>query len=152
MGALALVDALKTNTSVTKLDYKNNRMERYASNRKIVDKLTARNARLRKLFLFDAQQMLLSVMCADLCGVVWPYVFDEENESGRRRQPLDKIDVGLSSDEVEAIRAEFAAVVEERQCRAAAALRHSADLAAGIDRGGRPSRKRRRPKRSDVEG
>jgi hypothetical protein len=39
-----------------------------------INALTARNKRLRHLFLFDARQQLLSVLCADECGVVWPYL------------------------------------------------------------------------------
>jgi hypothetical protein len=70
----------------------------------------ARNDRLRHLFFFDARQMLLSLMCADECGVVWPYLLDG-----------DDMDVGVSSDiNVETLRAEFAAVVEERRRRALA--------------------------------
>jgi hypothetical protein len=62
----------------------------------------ALNERLRQLFLFDARQMLLSLMCADECGVVWPYLLDAD-------------DLGFikAPGEVEPLRAEFAAVVEE---------------------------------------
>jgi hypothetical protein len=55
--------------------------------------------------------MLLSLMCADECGVVWPYLLESGNTDGI-----------AAPDNVEMIRAEFAAVVEERHRRAAAAV------------------------------
>jgi methyl-accepting chemotaxis protein len=52
--------------------------------------------------------MLLSVLCADECGVVWPYVLGGN----------DKLTgVSLAAGTVETLRAEFAAVVEERRRR-----------------------------------
>jgi hypothetical protein len=66
----------------------------------------AREKRLRHLFLFDARKMLLSLMCADECGVVWPYLLDG-----------DDMDVGAAPDDVETLRAEFADVVKERRRR-----------------------------------
>jgi hypothetical protein len=59
------------------------------------------------MFFFDARQMLLSVMCADECGVVWPYLLESGDKDGV------KVPVNI-----EAIRAEFAAVIEERRRRA----------------------------------
>jgi hypothetical protein len=84
--------------------------------------LIARNQRLRRLFLFDARQMLLSVLCADECGVVWPYVFDKE-DADYVAQPSN------SFGDFESVRAEFAVVVEERRRRRASAvmLEESAD-------------------------
>jgi hypothetical protein len=68
-----------------------------------VKELVDRNARFRCLFLFDARKMLLSLMCADECGVVWPYLLDG-----------DDLDVTAAPANVETLRAELAAVVEER--------------------------------------
>jgi hypothetical protein len=76
------------------------------------DELMARNKRLRCLFLFYARRMLLSVMCADECGVVWPYLLDSGDTDGIQ-----------APDNIETLRAEFAAVVEERGRRAAIAER-----------------------------
>jgi hypothetical protein len=109
-GVSALADALKVNTSVTFI----NLNEIDDSKLAILDDLLDRNERLRRLFLFDARQMLLSVLCADECGVVWPYVLDGD----------DADYVAQASNcfgEVESFRAEFAAVVEERRRRAAIA-------------------------------
>jgi hypothetical protein len=75
-----------------------------------VGDLLARNKRLRHLFIFDARKMLLSLMCADECGVVCPYLLDS-----------DDVNVIVTPDDVESLRAEFAAVVEERRRRADAA-------------------------------
>jgi hypothetical protein len=92
-------------------------------NRARLNALIARNKRLRHLFLFDARQMLLSLMCADECGVVWPYLLK-----------VDDKDVGVSSDNVETLRAEYAGVVSERAAAADAALvAADAALAAATD-------------------
>jgi hypothetical protein len=69
--------------------------------------LLDRNQRLRYLFLFDAQQMLLSVLCADECGVVWPYVLEG-----------DALDVIGACRKITKARAEFAAVSKEHRRRA----------------------------------
>jgi hypothetical protein len=74
-----------------------------------VNNLLARNKRLRHLFFFDARQMMLSVMCNDWCGVVWPYLLDGDD--------LDVIKAPAGN--IERLRAEFAVVVEERRRRAA---------------------------------
>jgi methyl-accepting chemotaxis protein len=68
--------------------------------------LVARNRRLRQLFLFDARRMLLSLMCADECSVVWPYLLKSGDTDGE-----------VAPSNLEMIRAEFAAVVEERRRR-----------------------------------
>jgi hypothetical protein len=86
-GAVALADALKFNTSVTTIDI-------------------ARNKRLRHLFLFDAWRMLLSLMCADKCGVVWLFFLENGGKDGI-----------AAPDNIETLRAEFAVVVEERRRR-----------------------------------
>jgi len=77
--------------------------------------------------------MLLSLMCADECGVVWPYLLDSDDR-----------DVGVATENVESLRAEFDAVVEERRRRAVTAARL---VAADDDDGGRSAVKRRRTKR-----
>jgi hypothetical protein len=82
--------------------------------------LTARNRRFRHLFLYDARQKLLSLTCADECGVVWPYLLVGDD--------LDTMKV--APDNVATIRTEFVAVVEERHLRAAAAVRL---IAADVD-------------------
>jgi hypothetical protein len=118
------------NTSVTAINFYNNGIGN--ENASTVDALIARNKRLRRMFLFYARQMLLSLTCADECGVVWPYVLDGDD--------LNTIKVAPAN--IETLRAEFAAVVEERRRRAAAAERL---VAAEVD----DSRdvKRRRTKR-----
>jgi hypothetical protein len=71
-----------------------------------VDALISRNKRLRSLFLFDARQMLLSLMCADECGVVWPYLPESGDTDGK-----------VVPDNVDAIRVEFEGVLAERRRR-----------------------------------
>jgi hypothetical protein len=103
-GASALADALKVNTSVTRIHlYGNTIGADHLSN---INELVARNARLRRLFLFDARRMLLSLMCADECGCVWPYLLERDDTDGI-----------VAPDNIEKIRAELAAVVEERRRR-----------------------------------
>jgi hypothetical protein len=58
------------------------------------------------MFLFDARQMLLSLMCADECGVEWPYLLESGDKDGI-----------VAPDNVETIRAEFLGVVAERHRR-----------------------------------
>jgi Ran GTPase-activating protein (RanGAP) involved in mRNA processing and transport len=106
-GASALADALKGNTSVTYISLFNNAIDE--SNLVNVNALVARNKRLRCLFLFDARRMLLSLMCADECGVVWPYLLGSGNTDGV-----------VAPDNVESIRAEFSEVVAERRRRSQA--------------------------------
>jgi hypothetical protein len=103
-GALALADALKVNTSVTSIYLYNDSIDK--SNLANVDALVARNKRLRCLFIFDARKMLLSLMCADECGVVWPYLLDKGDKDG-----------AVAPDNIETIRTEFGVVVAERRCR-----------------------------------
>jgi uncharacterized coiled-coil protein SlyX len=104
-GASALIDALKVNTSLTKINLNLKGLDESQVDR-VVNDLLARNKRLRHLFLFDARQMLLSRLCSDECGVLWPYVLDG-----------DDLDVTGAPDDVETVRAEFAAVVAERRRR-----------------------------------
>jgi Ran GTPase-activating protein (RanGAP) involved in mRNA processing and transport len=73
-GAAALADVLKVNTSVTEIDLNSNRIDK--SNHDSIRALVARNKRFRSLFLFNARRMLLSLMYADECGVVWPYLLE----------------------------------------------------------------------------
>jgi hypothetical protein len=104
-GASAIVDALKVNTSVKLIDLDDNDIgdDCVASIKELVD----RNARFRCLFLFDARQMLLSLMCADECGVVWPYLLEND----------ERKDGIVVPDNVEAVRAEYAGVIAERRRR-----------------------------------
>jgi hypothetical protein len=74
--------------------------------------------------------MLLSVLCADECGVVWPYVLNGDDLAAVKARSV-----------AETLRAEFAAVVEERRRRAAAVERQ---VAADIDGDGSPAVERRR--------
>jgi hypothetical protein len=105
-GAAALADALQVNTSLNSITLNGNAMDE--SNRAKIKALVARNKRFRSLFLFDARRMLLSLMCADKCGVVWPYLLERGDK-----------DVGIVAPaDVETIRAEFFSdVVAERRCR-----------------------------------
>jgi hypothetical protein len=71
-----------------------------------INGLLARNKRVRALFVFEARQMLLSVLCADECGVVWPYFLSSGDTDGLEEP-----------DDIEGIRADLAVVVEERRRR-----------------------------------
>jgi hypothetical protein len=71
---------------------------------KLVRSLMARNTRFRRIFLFDARQMRLSLMCADECGVVWPYLLESGDTDG----------VAVP-DNLGSIRAEFSSVLAERR-------------------------------------
>jgi hypothetical protein len=105
VGASALVEALKVNTSVTNINLDRNRIG--SSSIAHIDELLARNKRFCRYFLFDARQMLLSLMCADECGVVWPYLLGS-----------DEIKDGmLAPGNVEALRVELQSVVAERRRR-----------------------------------
>jgi hypothetical protein len=108
-GAAALVNALQVNTSLTCIDLDCNAIDE--SNRASIDALIARNKRFRSLFLFDARQMLLSLMCADECGVVWPYLLESATDGI------------IAADAAETIRAEFkGGVMAERRRRLHAGL------------------------------
>jgi hypothetical protein len=69
--------------------------------------LIDRNRRFRRLFQFDARKMLLSLTCADECGVVWPYLLYRN----------EKDDGIVEPDNVEAVRAALLGVVAERRRR-----------------------------------
>jgi hypothetical protein len=103
-GALAFADALKVNTSVTHINLNRNVIDE--SNRASVNAMVARNTRLRCVFLFDARQMLLSLMggCADECSVVWPYLLKSGDTDG-------------TVEPAETIRVEFEDVLAERRRR-----------------------------------
>jgi hypothetical protein len=131
-GASALADALKVNTSVISIDLRGIRSDK--SHHTLVDELIACNKRLRHLFIFDARKMLLSLMCADECGVAWPYLLDG-----------DDLSVIVAPDEVASLRAEFAVVVEERRRRAAVVVQRQ--VAADVDGAAEPAVQRRRTKR-----
>jgi hypothetical protein len=104
-GATALADALQVNTSVTNIDLRHNQIDE--SILATVNELTSRNRRLRHLFLYDARRMLLSVMCADECGVVWPYLLES-----------DDITDGIAvPDDIDALRATFTSLVANRLLR-----------------------------------
>jgi hypothetical protein len=111
-GEKAIADALKVNTSVTRL-YIDNTRDAAASARAYAR--VERNRRLRRLFLFDARQMLLSVLCADECGVVWPYLLEGDD--------LDYVAQASNCfGDFTSVRTEYAVVVEERRRRAAVAV------------------------------
>jgi Ran GTPase-activating protein (RanGAP) involved in mRNA processing and transport len=140
------VDALKVNTSLTTINLENTHID---SKRKLafINEAIARNNRLRHLFLFDARQMLLSVRCADECGVVWPYLLNDDDKY-----------FSISSDNVETLRAEFSAVVDERRRRAIAVVeerrrralseddRRAEDRQCDVDDRDKRAAKRRRKK------
>jgi hypothetical protein len=138
-GELAFVEALKVNTSVTQIDFDEDRDCK--GHVKVVE-LLARNRRLRHLFLFDARQMLLSVLCAEESGVVWPYVLNDDHIDKEMEDGIESYAPGTRLDcmddaqydtygivpygdidmlrYIEGLRVEFAGVVEERRLRAAA--------------------------------
>jgi hypothetical protein len=132
-GASALADALKVNTTVTQIDLIGNKIGE--ATRASIDALLACNERFRRLILFDdAQRQLLSLMCADECGVVWPYLLKNGT-----------CQLWFGAYNVESIRAEFAVVVEERRRRAIAAQREV--VADNDDDYGSRAAKRRRMNR-----
>jgi hypothetical protein len=106
------------------------------SNRVSVEGMAARNTRFCSLFLFDARRMLLSLMCADKCGVVWPYLLKKGDKDGV-----------VAPDNVETIRAEFAVVVEERRLRRVAAAVRNRQVAPGVAARDARAAKRRRTNR-----
>jgi hypothetical protein len=106
-GALALTSAFKMNTAVTNVDLSFNPVGVQGS---AVEKLCARNKRFQSLFLLDARQMMSSVLCGDECGVVWSYFFYRGDTDGI-----------AAPDDIDAMRAAFALIVEEHR-RLAAAL------------------------------
>jgi len=65
--------------------------------------------------------MLLSLICADECGVVWPYLLDGADVAAL---------IAAMPGNLDSLRAEFAVVIEERRRRAAAA---ALVLAADVD-------------------
>jgi hypothetical protein len=84
------------NTSLTKLNLSDcvfHTDEGDAMALAYVGTLVARNMRFSRLFLFDARWKLLSLMCADECGVVWPYLLGNN--------------FNHAYDDVETIRVEF---------------------------------------------
>jgi hypothetical protein len=114
-GASALADALKVNTSMTKIDIAGN--EFGIDGTLALLKALEVNTSVMEIDLesdiFDARKMLFSLMtgCADEVSVVLPYALSAVDAN-----------VIISAADVEPLRAEFAAVVEERRCRAIAAL------------------------------
>jgi hypothetical protein len=104
-GAAALIDALQVNTSLTRVHTYGNLI--LLSTRSSIDALVARNKRFRSLFLFDARRLLLSVRCADECGVVWPFLLESGDTDGI-----------VAPGNLETIHAEFEVdVVAERERR-----------------------------------
>jgi hypothetical protein len=102
-GAAALVDALLVNTSLTFIKLYGNRSS--ASILTTFRESADRNKCLRHLFLYDARRMLLSLMCADECGVVWPHLLERG----------DITDGVAAPDDIDALRATFASIVAARQ-------------------------------------
>jgi hypothetical protein len=110
-GASAIAYALEVNASVAQIDLSHNRVDK--ATLAVIENLLARNKRLRCLFLFEARQMLLSVLCADECGVVWPYLLREMIETGE----YDENEGIEEPDNIDALRTVYAAVCEERRRR-----------------------------------
>jgi hypothetical protein len=54
------------------------------------------------LFLYDARQTFLTLVSPDACGILWPYFL------------ADVTDVVEAPDDIEELRAVYAAIVEER--------------------------------------
>jgi hypothetical protein len=101
-GATTLVDALQVTTSVTRFSLADNDIN--DSIIATIGELTDRNKRLQHLFLYDARRMLLSLMCADECGVVWPYLLGRGNTDG----------VAAPND-IDVLRVAFASIVMARR-------------------------------------
>jgi hypothetical protein len=110
-GASALAKVMKVNTSVTAINVVSSK-QAIRVTQSLLDKLNelvARNQRLRLLFLSDARQMLLSVMCIDEGGVVLSFLPDDSTRADL---------IAATGNNVDTLRAEFAAVVAERRRRA----------------------------------
>jgi hypothetical protein len=80
----------------------------------IVNELLARNERLKSLFLYDAWKMLLSALCSDECGVVWPYFMGEHFAVCSTFCDDDGREV---PGKIKALCAVFASIVKERRRR-----------------------------------
>jgi hypothetical protein len=85
------------NTSVIRIDLNDNGIID-DSIRDSIDALLDRNERLRSLFLFDARQMLLSLMCADECGVVWSCLLESRADDLRLIFLFDVREILLSTE------------------------------------------------------
>jgi hypothetical protein len=120
------------NTSVTNINF----CDCEISDLDNINTLLTRNERFRRMFVLDARKMLLSVLCSDECGVVWPYLHDLLD--GRDARTVRY----LASREVETVRAEFAAFVEERRRRCSTAVVVE-PLVAADDDDGRAVKRRR---------
>jgi hypothetical protein len=103
---------------VTNIYLRNNGYRAESASTVLARPLIDRNKRFRHLFLFDAWRMLLSLMCADECGVVWPYFLENGDKNGI-----------AAPDNIETLRAEFAVVVKKRRRRAVTAV---PSAAAGV--------------------
>jgi hypothetical protein len=123
-GASALVDVLNINTSVTSLCIQNSEDDEDVSMEwdhfqhegpspagadeslcAAVQRLVTRNSRFRRLCLYDAREMLKLRLCSDEYGVVWSYFITSSAGT----------DDGAAPDNVESLRVEMAAVVDERR-------------------------------------
>ena len=98
-----------------------------------IARLCERNKCLRRLFLYDAREMLCSVLCADECSLVWPYL------------QYDKEDYEMP-DKIEELRIVHAEIVDERQLRVVGS---STDEQTGLDTD--DQRKRRACKRRRLD-
>jgi hypothetical protein len=102
------------------------------SNKERINVLLRRNRRLWCMFLFDARQMLLSVMCADWCGVVWSFYSGDTKEersalAGDVGSMQARYEAGLETlkeddgeeapSDLEALRAVHAGIVDTRRRR-----------------------------------
>jgi hypothetical protein len=134
-GATVIADALKVNTSATTITLYDRILdgefvyEIDATKIALVDDRLARNKRFRSVFLYDARRMLLSVLCSDECGVVWPYLFaNREEHDFFLLNHVEYATEGVTAPEnIDAIRDEFACVVEERRRQIPAGERQAAE-------------------------
>jgi hypothetical protein len=125
-GAETLAHTLQSMTALTTHGLGGNKIAE--STRAVVEDLLVRNKRLRALFLFDARQMLLTLLSPGACGVLWPYFV------------ADVTDGVEAPDDIEELRAVYAAIVKERRLRAA-------PVTDDAGKGGSHAVKRRRTKR-----
>jgi hypothetical protein len=103
-GGLALANALKLNMSVTDISFDESNLGDF--NEALIGHSLARNERFLSLWRYDARQIMKTMLCADEISVVWLYAIGPyANRSPVGQEPAD----------INTIRTEYAAVVNERR-------------------------------------
>jgi hypothetical protein len=113
LGARKFIDALKVNTTVTTVELWDDSIGESIT--RVIDAATDRNKRLRQLFLYDTWRTLLSLLCADECGVIWPYYLACGDRNGAAvPDGLDDLRLSMAGIHFERERRRRAAVQKRR--------------------------------------